>query len=245
MPNNYVPAQETCLLPSNGAWYNTKEVTLRMKSTLEVKKGYASSGPRTEPDIIQDCIVSPDNVNIYNLAVFDAVYLMYRLRMLTWGSMLPQVFVCPFCGKVHEDELDLDRLDIKSVPEGFTLEPLELPLTKSVITFRFLTLENYIQCQIEGRRKQEEYPEAEENFESSMIIENHIDTVDGKKIAGVDLTAFLNKLPARDYALIEAYSDKIDTMFGVDEKIKVECSNCGNKYIHLVQLTKQFFRPTV
>ena len=245
MQNNYIPAQETCLLPSNGVWYPTKEVTLRMKTTLEVKKGYASTGPRTEPDIIQNCIVSPDNVNIYDLAVFDAVYLMYRLRMLTWGSTLPQVFVCPFCGKIHEDELDLDALDVKYVPEDFKLEPLELPLTKSVVTFRFLTLEDYIQCQIEGRQKQQQYPEAEENYENSMIVEKHIETVDNKPLVGFELTQFLNKLPARDYALIEAYSDKIDSMFGVDEKIEVECDNCQNKFTHLVQLTKQFFRPTV
>lgn len=243
--SDFVPSQETCLLPSNGAWYSTKEVTLRMKTTLEVKKGYASTGPRTEPDIIQKCIVSPDNVNIYNMSVFDAVYLMYRLRILTWGSMLPQVFVCPFCGKIYEEDLDLDSLEIRKVPEGFTLQPLELPLTKSILVFRFLTLEDFIQCQIEGKQKQQEYPEAEENFESSMIVEKHIESVDGKKLNGIELTSFLNKLPAKDYALIEAYTDKIDTMFGVKESIEVECGSCQNRFTHLVQLTKQFFRPTV
>lgn len=245
MQKDYVPAQDTFSLPSNGAWYDIKDVTLRMKTTLEVKKGHVSVGPRTEPDIIQSCIVKPDNVNIYDLVIFDSTYLMHKLRVLTWGQMLPQVFVCPLCGDIHEEDLDLNRLEVNEVPEGFTLDNLQLPLTGSTITFRFLTLEDVIKCQVDGQKRQRDYPDAEEDFVNSYIVERHIESVDGKVLVGAELTAWLNKLPARDYLLIEAYCDKIGTMFGVSDKVEVECKKCKNVYEHYIQLTENFFRPAL
>ena len=101
---------ENVVLPSKGLIYEedvspeielssmkTKHEMLRLSATEESQKVMA--------EIIDDCIVGDLGISSYDLCLGDFQYLLYKLRVVTFGPDYEMTAKCPFCNNSNKPYL--------------------------------------------------------------------------------------------------------------------------------------------
>ena len=81
---------EECTLPSLGKIYTPKinpEVKLRSMTTVEEMRRLAPSEHTYKNlcELIDDCMVEPIGMSVYDMHLADYQYLLHRLRIVTYG----------------------------------------------------------------------------------------------------------------------------------------------------------------
>jgi len=61
-------------------------------------------------ELLDDCIVDYPGISAYDMCVGDYQFLLYKLRIVTYGSIYPVASICPHCGWKNEEKFDLDTL---------------------------------------------------------------------------------------------------------------------------------------
>ena len=119
--NNNEIIQETYKLPSLGKLNSIKDsVTLRPMTTDEELLRLDATGReanRVFCDIIDACVVEPKKFKSYYLPIQDQVFLIYKLRTVTYGSKYNVSLICPHCGSPITLDVDLDSLPINYIEE--------------------------------------------------------------------------------------------------------------------------------
>lgn len=239
-------------LPSKGKIYN-KVVNpvgkLRSMTTEEEMKrlGHSDSPFKMLSEIIDDCSLNEIGLSAYDLCESDYQYLLYRLRIVTYGSEYPVTTICPVCGTKNDQTINLDKLKINEYDEelGKYLE-IDLPVTKKHLKLRVRTprLLDWV------TRKTNEFAEKtkSDKVEGSAFLFNIIsliEKVDDEVLDEFKLEAFVRKLPAGDSNYILQCANKLN--FGLETSIECKCNNpkCKANYRAQIPITGEFFRPTI
>lgn len=243
---------ETYVLPTKGKLDDIPDrVTLRMMTTHEEKMrtGSRASYWKTMSEIINRCIVDPKGIDSYNLTVVDFVFLLYKLRIHSYGNMykLNISRKCSECGTLISDvDVDLDKLKVtyiddggKSFSEPFTIK---LPMLKWKVGCRMLRVRELDEIDKEVEDILQKYPDYEGDPALPRRLLRQIVTVDGEAIDYAVLEEIVDKLPAVDENAISKEFEKID--FGMDLAAKIKCPSCGKEYIVPLKYTDEFFRPS-
>ena len=250
---------ETYTLPSKSKIYNidfNPEVQLRSMTTTEemMRLSHTDSPYKILCNVIDACWVNkPEGVSSYNLHLGDYQFLLHRLRVVTYGTDYPITSVCPVCGKVNKNRLNLDDIailpfdgeeDLKNFQE---LMSFKLPTTGKDIKIKFQTPADLDAIAKETREFNEQNPENTLNQEYLITLAHTVDRVDGKKFADPILKNFLKNLPLKDTNIILQKATKINEKVGIDTIINNVCSNpkCGAKYKTSFRITNEFFGPTI
>ena len=77
---------------------------------------------------LDNCIRS--NVSVYDLSLIDKIPIFIKILTLTYGSKHKFMLTCMECGKAFEHELDISKLNVRSVPANYQY-PKILPLKDS------------------------------------------------------------------------------------------------------------------
>ena len=250
MANDYILTRD-CVLPSKGLIYDTPidpNVTLRsMTTNEEMKRLQSSERPfKVLCNIIDDCIISKHNFSSYNLCLGDYQYLLYQLRIVTYGPQYDMQVRCPYCGTSHDEKLNLEDLPLKELAENFSFtNEIELPVSKKIIKLKYQTPR--IMDDIKERAKDIKIknPGLQGDPTFLVSIEKLVDTIDGEKIHPVKVTEFIKTLPMQDTNYLVAYSDKINSLIGYDVDLTVNCDFCGLDYRTGLRTTAEFFRPKI
>jgi hypothetical protein len=134
------PEMDTVVaLPSEGRFYknNSKMVTIN-SIKFEDEKQLASNIKNNENPvnlIISRCV---KNVDHNELLLIDKLYLLLRIRSISYGNDYPADITCPKCKAVSQVKINLDNLLVKTIPSELT-DPREiiLPRLKKVVKVRF------------------------------------------------------------------------------------------------------------
>lgn len=252
---------ETYTLPSKGKIYNIKfdpEIKLRSMTTNEemMRLAHTDTPYKSLCDIIDRCWVDkPDNVTSYDMHLGDYQFLLHKLRVVTYGSDYPVTSVCPVCGKVNKQKLNLDEIPLLPFnPDDETqLEEFKksmfftLPRSGKQVKIKFQTPRDLDEIAKESKIKNEENAEEKKNQEYLITLKHTIDTIDGKRPASVILENFLKNLPLMDTNLIVQKASKLNDKVGIDTKIQNQCSNpnCGAKYRTSFRISNEFFGPSI
>jgi hypothetical protein len=110
-----VAIQETYTIPGHAIYGDDsyKNFTLRAMTTVEEKMRLAGTGFEVIPQLIGACTVSPEDVDVSELKLFDIQFLMYKLRIITYGPDYHLHLTCPHCGKEFDVKINLDELVAK------------------------------------------------------------------------------------------------------------------------------------
>jgi len=244
-----VAYEETYQIPGY-ALYDPKIVardfTLRAMTTKEEKLRVSSIGMKTISKIIKNCLVSHPDLDVNQLRLFDLQYLMYKLRIVTYGSDYNVSFVCPYCNKVTTTTVDLDKLNVVEVPEDFE-EPFEigpLPMSKDTIQCRLLTAQDVEDIFAESKKKLEKFPEMEED--PSFIIEQQhkIISVNDQQLVPQMLQNYIEGLHARDFQYFSSKYEEKSEGFGIDKNVTCTCKHCKKEFTRELPMTEEFFRPS-
>lgn len=245
-----VPIHEDFTLPSNGMLYGKEigsSVSLRAMTTMDEKTRLSSSGLTSVVNLLNNCVIAPETFNASELKMFDIEYLLYKLRIVTYGSKYNVRAYCDHCDKYVDVVVDLDELPVNTIPDDF-VEPFEigkLPVSGDVLECKILSIEDTIELQKESQRLLNKYKDYEGDPSFILSYKYMIYTINGDVLPDYKKQLYVENMHARDLRYLdEMYGRKVND-FGLDTFIETDCSICGNSLSFNLPITDEFFRPKI
>ena len=241
--------KEDYTLPSKGKVYSrpvSQDFTIRSMTTAEEMKrlGKSELPNKMLSEIIDDCLVRSPGISSYDMCVGDYQYLLYKLRIVTYGPDYKIVTHCPFCGATNKQTLNLDQLKVSEYSEDYTnLLNIKLPRTGKQVKLRLQTPRILDEIFAKTKKYAKEYPDAKGDPAVLFNLESVIEQVDGELLNPVQLEAFVRSLPMQDSNYILQTLRKID--IGIDMNINCTCDNCGTDYGTALPFSGEFFGPSI
>lgn len=247
---NIVTIQEEFILPSKGLIYREKfDPHIRMRS-MTVAEEMKRLSPATNPykmmsEIIDACIIDKLPISAYDMCLGDYVYLLQKLRTVTYGAEYKIGFTCPFCKTTQETTLDLDKLKVHEYDESIKdMYDIVLPRTQHKVRLKFQTPRDldYIAARADDLKKK-----FKEMADPTVLLtlESFIETIDGEPLNKALSMELLKSLPAMDYNVLQHKATQLNERIGIDVTATVLCSECGSEVNTVFRYTSEFFRPAV
>ena len=237
-------------LPSKGKVYQTEvnpNVKLRSMTTEEEMKrlGHSPYVYKMFSEMIDNCLVEKPGISAYDLCLGDYQYLLYKLRIVTYGPDYMVQVNCPSCGEFDKVSINLDSLEVNTYKDSFDkLMEFELPVSKKIVKIKLQTPRILDEVDKESRAQNSK---TSESVESALLfnVMSIIDTVDGIELDDTKKEIFVRHLPMRDTNIILQKEKKLVNSIGINTTIKCKCSHCGYERDEILPFTGEFFRPSV
>lgn len=245
-----VPIREEYTLPSNGNLYGkgvSPNVVLRAMTTMDEKTRLSSSGLTSVVNLLNNCVVSPENFNANELKMFDIEFLLYKLRIVTYGNIYKVRAYCDHCGKFVDIDVDLDKLEVKTVPDDFD-EPFDigkLPVSGDKIECRILSIADSIEMAKESQKILNKYKDYEGDPSFVLSYKYMIYSVNGEILPDFKKQAYVENMHAMDLRYLDEVYGGMANDFGLDTLIDTECPICGNPLLFELPINDEFFRPKI
>ena len=236
---------EVIKMPSKGLINGVpKEVTIRAVQRKDKKKLLMSETDNVLLSLLQYSVVSHTDFNVYDLLPFESEYLLYRLRILTYGPKHTFKQHCKFCGEINEVELDLNSIPVLDLPSNFKLTfDIQLPVSGNVLTCKLLTEGEKIA--INKQSKELQNATGDEQAGLDMIWESRVIAINGnKKLAPIEKTQFLDEMNDYDSEYFMEYYSHYEGNYGLQNKLKFACDKCNKFNESSMPSIYTFFRPT-
>jgi len=214
-------------LPSKEKFYKKGGRPLRLKPmSWEDEKILVSSGggPGAVENLLNRCL---KGLNASELIPMDKVYVLLKLREISYGAAYDVVITCPtpFCKHKAETTIDISELNVTPIPDD-----LENP-RKVVLPESGLKAEVRFQYSSE-----EEYFSSPESFYSNIwrLVTKVEEYTDREIIAGTIKKLSLKDLHAlREEIFLDGY--------GLDTRFMYGCPKCKTETLMEVPLGSDFF----
>ena len=237
-------------LPSDGKVYNElidPQIELRSMTTAEEMRRMSPNDHIYENlcSIIDDCLVKGPNISSYDMCLGDYQFLLYKLRLVTYGSDYNVDIACPYCKTIGHEKINLNDLKVKTYSEEMDkYSSLILPVSDKKVTLKMITprmLDTLNDKIRDFKRKSNSTADAAVLYSISSVI----DTINGRKQNEAKLEEFVRNLPMKDTNMIANYSDKASSMIGIDTSVIFKCDMCGLEHISRLPMNNEFFRPAL
>ena len=243
-----VPIRETFTLPSNGIPYNGEvpaEITLRAMTTMDEKIRLSGSGLNSLTSLVNACTIEPENFDSKKLKLYDLQYLMYMLRVITYGSNYKVSAYCDHCEKYVDINVDIDKLEIIKIEDNY-VEPFEigpLPVSGDVLTCKNLSVGDLINIDRESQRILAKFKDYVGDPEFVLGFKYLIQTVNGEALPDFKKQQYVENMNAMDLRFLDLSYDKFVSGFGINTNVTAECPSCGAPVEFSMPITEEFFRP--
>lgn len=251
MSQGYTISEEYTL-PSLGKVYDVKVnpvVKLRSMTTEDEMKRLSPSerSYKNLCEIIDDCLVEDPGISAYDMCLADYIFLLHKLRVVTYGSGYNVDSVCPFCGSTNNDIIQLDEMEVKYFDENNFVELSQFVLPKTGKNIKIRMQTPRMMDDVTLRNKEVQRRTKGHSGDSAFLytIQEMIDTINGKVVDVVTLEDFVRKLPMMDTNYIAQHALKLVESFGIDNTVNRTCPICGLDYTSSFRLTEEFFRPRI
>jgi len=213
-------------LPSECRVYTLEDedmpVTVR-PMTFEDEKAIVGAKKNDDPVnlVLQRCVT---NVKVMDLLPMDKLYLIMKLREISYGDDYNTLLLCQECKAENPTTVKLSDLNINPVPDDFE-DPitLVLPIAKKEIKVR------------QPRVKDEKFfLDTEQALDQLWRFVTEIEGHTDKSI----ISAVMDKLPLKD---VKTILNSIKSEYGVDTKIKFACKDCGGVSVVDLPIDANFF----
>tara|TARA_R110002020_G_C16297589_1_gene772906 strand:- start:1565 stop:2332 length:768 start_codon:yes stop_codon:yes gene_type:complete len=211
-----LPSEEeiTVDVPSKGRFYNlldpTKPITIRPLTFADEKKLMTNRAGGTEAlnKLIEKCV---QNVNISELLELDKLYLLMKIREVSYGTDYKASITCPSCGQENKVTFNLSELPVNYLPDDFSNPiEIELPVLKKKIKVRLPRVED------------EAYMRNPEIALANLW--RFVEEIEGHTQKTI-ISKVIQKLPLKDaHALMNAMGS---SGYGMDTRIRFACSYCS------------------
>lgn len=243
-----VPIQEDFKLPSLGKVYNKPfdpRVKLRSMTVVdEMKRLNPTTTPyRTMSEIIEDCLLTKLPISVYDLCLGDYVYLLNKLRIVTYGNQYKYTAICPVCGNQDQGIFNLDDLIINEYTDD--IEELKTVTLSSgkVAHLKFQTPRDLDNISNKVSEYKKNYPDSQADPTVLYTLMSFIDYIDG--VSPTLLEETLKVLPASDYNVLSQVGAKLNRKVGIDAVMPFTCKACNNSVNLPFRYTSEFFRPSI
>jgi hypothetical protein len=219
-----VPFDEISL-PSKGLLYPNKKSTVKVEYLTAADENILTSQNLIKNgkvlDVLLDRKIKDKDLPLSQMLVGDRNAIMIWLRATGYGEMYPVKLTDPESGVEFETEVDLSKLESKSLdvePDENGLFSFDLPRSKKTIKFKLLSVgdESSIIKSSEAREK------AMKNGISNMLtyrLAAQIKEIEGNSDPNF-IQRFIEVMPAYDSLKFREYSDSIEP--GINMKVMVD-----------------------
>lgn len=238
-------------LPSQGLVYDKQvapEVHLSSMTTRHEMQRLAFSKSPNKPmcDILDDCLIDDIGISAYDMCSGDYQFLLFKLRIVTYGKDIVIEDTCPHCGEISEVTIDLNTLENNSNIEDFKkYQKFTLPKTGKEITLNYQTprmLDDII-------KSMEDYSDRTKmnvvDQSLAFAIQGMVKEVDGVVPDPILFEEWVKNLPMMDTNTITAYAEKMDRAIGVNTELEIKCDRCGGTHKTQFKPGPDFFRPKI
>ena len=216
-------------------------ITIKALQRKDKKKVLMSNTDDVLLSLLQSCIVSPKDFNVYNLLPFESQYLLYRLRILTYGNENTFKDACPYCGEINEVTIDLNSIPIIDIPDDFKLTfDISLPVSGDVLTCKLLTEGELSKI----RKDSKDFTKNTGNEDLDRIWESRIIAINGvTKLAPIEISQYLDEMSDYDSEYFMEYYSRYSGNYGLQTQLNYTCDHCNRKVESEMPGIATFFRP--
>lgn len=182
--------------------------------------------------ILDSCMAS--DYDARRILDFDAIYILYALRKITYGDAYHFRVTCDECGHRFDYDMNISDIEWAELPENAMDErPILLPISRYTATMRLPRVDTAEK--VDKIKKQYKCSER-----TAAYIARTISVSDdaGVQIIPSDWADFYEALPAQDRKTI---NDSFEGLFQTP-KMDLECPECGNQIELSVPIESDFFR---
>ena len=197
--------------------------------------------------LLQNTITSPEDFDVSKLTLPDTLYLLFKLRILSYGNHYRFKTKCPECGKKITVSVDLSELPVESLSDTYEDDlVVKLPNTGDTVYTKILTNADMESLDKEIKRRKRKNPDDQTDYVVRIAYSiSKIVLKDGKKelTHPIDIEKYILGLTDLDASAIIATRDSVT--FGINPIIEYVCPECG-EYIDIsLQFSSEFFRPSI
>jgi|TARA_R110002110_G_scaffold37038_1_gene122748 hypothetical protein len=215
-------------LPSQNKFYKLIEpslpITLRPMNFEDEKSMVSNKNANSDVlNILLGRCVS--NVSIGSILLFDKLFLLMKLRQISYGEDYTATISCPQCRRENNVSFDLSKLKINYVEDNAT-NPFEvkLPVIDKVVKVQFPRIED------------EKYFSNLEGLTSNLW--RFVEDIDGHSKKPI-ISGVLKKLPLKDmHVLMNTIQGK---EYGLDTTVRFACNYCTYHEKMDLPITADFF----
>ena len=216
-------------LPSKCKFYNLPDphspVSVK-PLTFEDEKAIANIKASEKIDPISFLLSkSVSNLNLSELLPMDKLYILYKIREISYGPMYPVLITCPKCREDSEVNIDLSNLLVNEVPDD-----LEDPRTIMLPTLKKEAVVKF------PRLKDEKYLNLLNSKNAQLW--RFIESIDGHSDKQI-ISKVLEKMPLVDMHLILKELGRPE--YGIDSKINFICGACEGESVVDIPIGENFF----
>tara|TARA_R100001086_G_scaffold247446_2_gene181749 strand:+ start:608 stop:1360 length:753 start_codon:yes stop_codon:yes gene_type:complete len=214
-------------VPSRGIPYFGKEGLVRVRPMTFDDEKSLTTGNRTKMfnpanHLLSRCVT---NVEINRLVIIDKLFLLIKIRELSYGKDYKVGAVCPACSFENKLNLELDKLLCNDVPEDFNFDSREIFLEgikkKAEVSILTVTEEPYV--------------------ETGKIANNlwrFFKSIDGVNSPTV-IAKVVEKLPVIDIHTV--VKEIMLSEYGIQPQIRFECDSCNRSNLINLPIDENFF----
>ena len=213
-------------LPSENRAYRLENegapITLR-PMTFEDEKALINASPGDDPmNLILDRCT--ENIRVMDLLQMDKLYLIMKLREISYGDDYDVLLICPDCKGENPTSVKLSELPVYPVPDDFS-DPVEVHL-KGIDKM----------CKVRLPRVRD-----------TKMFESGVDAVDGlwRFVAEIDghtdksiIHPVVEGLPLAD---IKRIMNAMNLPYGIQTQAKLVCKHCGGANVVELPIGANFF----
>lgn len=233
-------------LPSQALCYGDSiptKMTIKSLTVKEEKMMFGSTQANGPEKALQACIVEPKKLDMKDLLPQDQHFLLYKLRIHTFGNMYDVSTKCPECDKKIVVSVDLDKLDIKPLSDEYK-EPFDLKIPNGdTLGIRLLRIRDNELIEEEAAKKARMYDDVDEGeAEYVLRMAKMIKSINGEEVMTPDALEYVEKMSSNDSAYLH-YIIQNEFDFGYDSTVRCNCPKCGEEIEFGLPMTSEFFRP--
>ena len=211
-------------LPSRGKFYsNYTGATVSPLTFEDEQRILVSRNKQIDPisELISKCV---RGVNTPELIPQDKLWLLFKIREVSYGSDYEFPIICPACTKNVDSNIDISTLPINGFPDDFEdVREIKLPILKVTAKVRL------------PRQSDEVFldPEATVSNLKRFTVE-----LDGSNDP-VFISAALDRMHIRDHKKIR--SNIFLDQYGAETKFQFECPYCKHGSVMAIPFSINFF----
>lgn len=243
---------EGCTIPSLGKIYGegiNPQIELRAMTGRDEMKRLAKTNTnfKVMSDIIEGCMIEKPKVHVYDMALADYEYLLHKLRVISYGADYPMTIYCNECNKMSEVTVNLDTLTVREIDvDKFEKDStIILPDSQDKVDLNFQTPHLLDAIQLKANEYEKKFKQAAVNFETLSKLVLTIHSVNDAKLNDFDLeTKLLDVWSAKDIRFILSSIDELNSNFGINAKVTLNCPKCGCEKDYTFLYGPEFLGPT-
>lgn len=200
--------------------------------------------------LLKETTTSPESFDVDKLTIADTLYMLFKLRSLSYGDVLKYNTTCPHCGKRFLAHVDISKIDVVTLDPDFQKSlKVELPVSGDTVHTRILMNRDLDQIneEIDNMRARDIDTEGMEYILRIAKMIKRIDLkevdADGEKFYDNpdDIRKYVQNMTDYDATAILSTTENIE--FGIRDMVETKCTICNREVIVPLVLNPSFFRP--